>query len=199
MLGDVPAGCVAVYACGQDRRSASRRALGDVAEGTWRRRLRARRWLPGRALHPRGGLPGVLRPHHARGLDLALGARGDAGADHGRARCGSSRATGWSETTTAWSSCPQALAESVLAEAEEKAATESEIRVAVREGMLPARGVRALRHLLARSTSDGGPVDRSALSFILAVPGSVKKRSPWCRRAPRSSLLGRRRAGIPGG
>ena len=32
---------------------------------------------------------------------------------------------------------PQAIAEGVLAEAEQKAATESEIRVAVREGMLP--------------------------------------------------------------
>ena len=32
---------------------------------------------------------------------------------------------------------PHALAESVLAEAEEKAATESEIRVAVRDGMSP--------------------------------------------------------------
>jgi regulator of RNase E activity RraA len=32
---------------------------------------------------------------------------------------------------------PRAIAESVLAEAERKAATESEIRVAVREGMPP--------------------------------------------------------------
>jgi regulator of RNase E activity RraA len=32
---------------------------------------------------------------------------------------------------------PQAIAEDVLAEAEEKAATESEIRAAVREGVLP--------------------------------------------------------------
>jgi regulator of RNase E activity RraA len=32
---------------------------------------------------------------------------------------------------------PQAVAESVLAEAERKAATESEIRVAVRDGMTP--------------------------------------------------------------
>jgi regulator of RNase E activity RraA len=32
---------------------------------------------------------------------------------------------------------PQTIAEDVLAEAEEKAATESEIRVAVREGMSP--------------------------------------------------------------
>ena len=66
------------------RRGPSRRALGDVAEGARRRRLRPRRRLSRRPLHPRRGLPGLLPLRHARGLDLALGARGDAGADHDR-------------------------------------------------------------------------------------------------------------------
>ena len=90
---------------------------------------------------------------------------------------------------------PAGIAEDVLAEAEEKAATESEIRAAVREGMSPARGVRTLRHLLARSTSAGGTVDRSALSFHPYRARLCKEATALVQaraRAPHSSAGGGR-------
>ena len=137
MLGSVPGGHVAVYATGSRPLGALRRALGGLARLARRRRLRDRRRLPRHAVHRRGGLPGLHPLRHARGLDLALGGDRDAGADRDRRRADRARATGWSATRTASSSFRRTSRRAVLEEAERKAATENEIRAAVRAGTSP--------------------------------------------------------------
>ena len=98
--------------------------------------MRHRRGLPGRPLDPRRTVSGVLPIRDARGLHLALGARGDAGA--GDDRCVRIEPGDWIVgDDDGVVVVPHAIAEDVLVEAEQKAATESEIRVAVRDGTLP--------------------------------------------------------------
>ena len=84
MLGDVPAGHVAVYACEHDVSA----HLGELSVTSLKARGVAGCVLDGGcrdvALHPRRGLPGLQPLRHARGLDLALGARGDAGSGDDR-------------------------------------------------------------------------------------------------------------------
>ena len=136
MLGDVPAGHVAVYACEHDVSA----HLGELSATSLQARGVAGCVLDGGcrdvALRPRRGLPGLLPLRHARGLDLALGARGDqVPVTIGLVRIEPGDwIVGDDDGVVV---VPHAIAEEVLAEAEQKAATESEIRVAVRGGMPP--------------------------------------------------------------
>ena len=135
MLGEVPAGHVAVYACAHDVSA----HLGELSVTSLEARgveARPRRRVPGRPLHPRRGLPRLLPLRDAGGFDVAVGAGGDAGA--GDDRTCPDRAGDWVVgDDDGVVVVPHAIAESVLVEAETKAATESEIRVAVRDGMPP--------------------------------------------------------------
>ena len=85
------------------RVGASRRAVGDVAA---RRAVSPAASSTAAAATSRfildEGFPVFCPLRHARGLDVALGARGDAGSGHDRRACASSRETGSSATTTAW-------------------------------------------------------------------------------------------------
>ena len=136
MLGDVPAGCVAVYACGQERAA----HLGELSVTSLKARGVAGCVLDGGCRDVRfileEGFPvfcGHVTPEdstwrwelEATQVPITVGTvqiePGDwvVGDDDGVVVV------------------PHALAESVLEEAEEKAATESEIRAAVRDGASP--------------------------------------------------------------
>lgn len=136
MLGDVPAEHVAVYACNQDVSA----HLGELSVTSLKARAVAGCVLDGGCRDVRfileEGFP-VFRGHttpadstwrwelEATQVPIAIGSvriePGDwvVGDDDGVVVV------------------PQAVAESVLAEAEQKAATESEIRIAMRDGMSP--------------------------------------------------------------
>jgi len=136
MLGDVPAGCVAVYACGQERAA----HLGELSVTSLKARGVAGCVLDGGCRDVRfileEGFPvfcGHVTPEdstwrwelEATQVPITVGTvqiePGDwvVGDDDGVVVV------------------PHALAESVLEEAEDKAATESEIRAAVRDGASP--------------------------------------------------------------
>ncbi len=136
MLGDVPAGCVAVYACGQERAA----HLGELSVTSLKARGVAGCVLDGGCRDVRfileEGFPvfcGHVTPEdstwrwelEATQVPITVGTvqiePGDwvVGDDDGVVVV------------------PHAVAESVLEEAEEKAATESEIRAAVRDGASP--------------------------------------------------------------
>ncbi len=136
MLGDVPAGCVAVYACGQERAA----HLGELSVTSLKARGVAGCVLDGDCRDVRfileEGFPvfcGHVTPEdstwrwelEATQVPITVGTvqiePGDwvVGDDDGVVVV------------------PHALAESVLEEAEDKAATESEIRAAVRDGASP--------------------------------------------------------------
>lgn len=136
MLGDAPAGCVAVYACGQERAA----HLGELSVTSLKARGVAGCVLDGGCRDVRfileEGFPvfcGHVTPEdstwrwelEATQVPITVGTvqiePGDwvVGDDDGVVVV------------------PHAVAESVLEEAEEKAATESEIRAAVRDGASP--------------------------------------------------------------
>jgi len=136
LLGDVPAGCVAVYACGQERAA----HLGELSVTSLKARGVAGCVLDGGCRDVRfileEGFPvfcGHVTPEdstwrwelEATQVPITVGTvqiePGDwvVGDDDGVVVV------------------PHALAESVLEEAEDKAATESEIRAAVRDGASP--------------------------------------------------------------
>ncbi len=136
MLGDIPAGCVAVYACAQDRAA----HLGELSVTSLNARGVAGCVLDGGCRDVRFVLEedfpvfcGHITPEDstwrweldATQVPITVGTvriePGDwvVGDDDGVVVV------------------PHALAESIVAEAEEKAATESEIRIAVRDGTSP--------------------------------------------------------------
>ena len=132
----MPEGHVAVYACDHDVSA----HLGELSVTSLKARGVAGCVLDG-GCRDIGfildeGFPVFCSLRDARGLDVALGARGDAGAgDDRRVRIEPGDwVVGDDDGVVV---VPQAIAEDVLAEAEQKAATESEIRVAVRDGMPP--------------------------------------------------------------
>ena len=187
MLGDVPEGHVAVYACDQDVSA----HLGELSVTSLKARGVAGCVLDG-GCRDIGfildeGFPVFTPLRHARGLDLALGARGDAGAGHDRPRADRAGRLGRRRRRRGRRR-PAAIAEDVLAEAEQKAATESEIRAPC-----------ATACLRSRRTSVTGPSERYSSPWRAAAdsrPGdeSLFALSVRCSTVAAAELDGEDRA-----
>ncbi|CAN5126231.1 RraA family protein [soil metagenome] len=136
MLGDVPADCVAVYACGQNRAA----HLGELSVTSLKARGVAGCVLDGGCRDVRFILEEDFPVFCAHITPEDSTWRWELEATQAPITVGTVRIepgdwlVGDDDGVVV---VPHALAESVLAEAEEKVATESEIRVAVRDGASP--------------------------------------------------------------
>ena len=135
MLGEVPAGHVAVYQTNDRGLGAVRRALGHVAPGARLCGRRARR-LPRRRVHPREAFPVFCRYTTPQDCVPRWELTGDERPGDDRRRADLARRLGGRRPRRDRRRARGAV-DDVLAEAEAKVSTEDEIRTAVRDGTLP--------------------------------------------------------------
>ena len=148
MLGSVPSGHVAVYQTNDAHLGAPGRALGHLAGDARLRRRRARRRGARRRVHPARGLPGLRALRDPAGLRATVGAAGARRRRHRRRRGAHRTRRLDRRDRDGLVVVPGETVDEILGEAEEKVATESEIRESVRGGALRSKPTR-LRHLLS--------------------------------------------------